>query len=93
MTGKHKFQSLLFDKVEGLQPKTLFEKETPTQVFPCEFYESFKNIFYRTPLGDCFRREICTWLHLFDCGYDDLIIQKQRIRKSTLLCFIARQSS
>ena len=45
MTGKHTFQSLLFDKVEGLLPKIFFEKETPTQVFSCEFYESFKNTF------------------------------------------------
>ena len=34
----------LFNKVAGL-------KETPTQVFPCEYFKIFKNsFFYRAPL-------------------------------------------
>ena len=33
----------LFDKVVGLQ---LYEKETPTQVFFCEYYEIFKNTYF-----------------------------------------------
>ena len=41
-TGKHLYQSLLFNKVAGL--KTL------AQVFSCEFCEISKNtFFYRTP--------------------------------------------
>ena len=36
-----------------LKPMTLFEKETPTQVFSCEYYEIFgNNSFYRTRLVD-----------------------------------------
>ena len=30
------------------------KKETPTQVFYCEFRKNFKSIFYVTPLCDCF---------------------------------------
>ena len=46
-------RSLMFFKIgalknfEGLE---LYYKETPAQVFPCEYYEIFKNnFFYRTP--------------------------------------------
>ena len=48
--GKHWCYSLFFTKLQayGLQ---LYLKETPTQVFSCEYYEIFKrNCFYRTPL-------------------------------------------
>ena len=38
----------VFDKVAGLQ---FFQKETPTQVFSCEYCEIFKDSFFnRTPL-------------------------------------------
>ena len=40
---KNLCQSLYFNKVEGLRPATLPEKETPTQVLCCEFCEIFKN--------------------------------------------------
>ena len=30
------------------------KKETPAQVFSCEFYEISKNTFHRTPLDACF---------------------------------------
>ena len=44
-----------FNKVSGLRPATLLKKETLTQVFSCEFCQiSKKNLFYRTPLDDCF---------------------------------------
>ena len=49
-TGKHLCQSLFLIK---LQAKTcnFIKKETPTQVFSCEFFEiSKKACFYRTPL-------------------------------------------
>ena len=40
---------LLFNKVAGLRPETLFKK-TLAQVFSCEFCEIFKIIsFYKTP--------------------------------------------
>ena len=49
-TGKHLYQSLLFNKVTGLWPATLLEK-TLSHVFSCEFCEISKNtFFYRTPL-------------------------------------------
>ena len=51
-TGKHLRQSLFFNKVAGLRPKTcnFIKKETLAQVFYCEFCEIFKNTFsYRTP--------------------------------------------
>ena len=52
-TGKHLCQSLFFNKVVGLTPLA--------QVFPCEFCEISKNIFfYRTPLHDCFcQTQLC----------------------------------
>ena len=31
--------------------ESLFNKETPTQVFSCEYFEIFRNsLFYKTPL-------------------------------------------
>ena len=45
-TGKHLFQSLVFNKVAGLRSATLLKKETLAQVFSCEFCEIFKNTFF-----------------------------------------------
>ena len=40
----------LFNKVAGLKACVFIEKETPTQVFSCEYWEIFKNSFsYRAP--------------------------------------------
>ena len=48
-TGKYLCQSRFFNKVVVVGIATLL-KETPTQVFSCEFWEIFKNtFFYRTP--------------------------------------------
>ena len=44
-TGKHLFQILFLNKVEGFRPATLF-KETLTQVLSCEFCEILKNTFF-----------------------------------------------
>ena len=87
------FRASCLIKLKASSLKLYLKKRLRHRYFPVNFTKVLRTFFYRTSLGDCFRREICTWLHLFDCGYDDLIIQKQRIRKSTLLCFIARQSS
>ena len=55
-TGKHLCQSLFFNKVVGLRPKSLL-KVTLAQLFSCGFCEISKNTFYyRTPLmsaSDC----------------------------------------
>ena len=40
MTGKHMYPSFCFNNVAGLRPKT------PTQVFSCQHYEIFENIFF-----------------------------------------------
>ena len=46
-TGKHLYQSLLFNKVAGMR----HTKKTLAQVFSCEFYEISKDSFlHRTPL-------------------------------------------
>ena len=42
ITRKHLFQS--FFNVAGLRSETLFKRETPAQVFSCEFCEIFKKI-------------------------------------------------
>ena len=42
-TGKHLCQSLIFNKVAGLIPVILLEKETLTQVFSCKVCEISKN--------------------------------------------------
>ena len=41
--GKHLCWSLFFNKVVGLQ---LYFKETPTQVFYCKIYKTFKKNFF-----------------------------------------------
>ena len=43
-TGKHLSCSLFFNKVAVLRPAT--KKETPKQVFCCEFCQFFKNTFF-----------------------------------------------
>ena len=48
-TRKHLCWSVFSNKVAGLRPITLLQKEIPTQVFPCEFCKMFRNTFlYRT---------------------------------------------
>ena len=49
-TGKHLYQSLIFNKVAGLMPATLFKKETLAQVLSCEFCETSKNTFFHRRL-------------------------------------------
>ena len=40
----------LFNKVSGLLSLQLYQKETPTQMFFCEIYEIFKNIYFEEQL-------------------------------------------
>ena len=51
-TGKHLYWSLFCIGVSLLESEGCnFIKETPTQVFSCEYHEIFKNTFFdRTPL-------------------------------------------
>ena len=44
-TRKHLYQRFFFNKVAGFQPATLF-KETPVQMFFCEFCDYFKSTFF-----------------------------------------------
>ena len=46
-TGKHLCRSLFFIKLQALQ---LYQKETPTQVFFCEYCEIFKNTYFEKHL-------------------------------------------
>ena len=41
----------LFNKVAGIRACSLIKKETPTQVFSCEYCEILKNICKRLPLN------------------------------------------
>ena len=59
-TGKHLCRSLFFIKLQaGLQ---LYYKETPTQVFSCEYFEIFKNTYFgkhlRTAAFNSFREKL-----------------------------------
>ena len=47
LTGKHLCPSLFFSNILGLRPATLLKKKTLTQVFSCQFYETFENTFLR----------------------------------------------
>ena len=38
----------------GLRATNFIKKETLAQFFSCEFCKIFENLFYRTPLEDCF---------------------------------------
>ena len=38
--------SLSFNNVAGLRPAALLKKRTPTQVFSCQLYDIFENIFF-----------------------------------------------
>ena len=52
-TGKHLRQSLFFNKVVGLTPLA--------QVFPCEFCEISKNIFFTEHLSTSAKRYLLTF--------------------------------
>ena len=48
-TGKHLCWSLSLIKLQAATPATLLKKN-PTQVFSCEYFEIFKNIYYKEHL-------------------------------------------
>ena len=49
-TVKHLSQSLFFNNIAGRRPVNFIQKETPIQVFYCEFCKNFnKTFFKRTP--------------------------------------------
>ena len=50
-TGKHRRQSLFFNKVAGLRPVTLLKKRLQRRCFPVNFYEIFKNTYFVEHLG------------------------------------------
>ena len=43
-----------FAKFTGNYVGVFFLKETPTRLFFCEFCQLFMNIFFATPLSNCF---------------------------------------
>ena len=45
LTGNHLLSESLFNEVVG-QTFNFYKKDTPTQVFPCEFCDIFKNTFF-----------------------------------------------
>ena len=56
----------LFDKVADLKACILIKKETPTQVFSCEYCQIFKNIlFYRKLHVHCTLQKFYVMLELF----------------------------
>ena len=59
LVGKHLSRSPFFKKVAVVRPATLSEKESPTQIFSCEFREAFKNT--------CFAEHLR--MIALECGY------------------------
>ena len=60
-TGKHKCQSLSFNKVARLRPATFLKKRLWYKCFPVNFAEFLRtSIFYRTPLEAAFCKFSCT---------------------------------
>ena len=60
-TGKHLCQSLFFNKVSGLRRASLLKKRLTLlkkrlwhRRFPVNFAKLLRNLFYRTPLDNCF---------------------------------------
>ena len=72
--GKHLCQSFLFNKIAGLKFATSVKKEALAQVFSCEFYEIFKNTFFKA-------RTVASVLIL----YDETIIRAGIACKKILL--------
>ena len=52
-TGKHRCQSLFFNKVAGLRPATLSKKRFWHRCFPVKFAKFLRTPFLQTLLGDC----------------------------------------
>ena len=74
-TGKQLCQSLFFNKVAGLACN-FTKKETPAQLFSCEFCDISKNTFFtehpwRTASvkGNSFQRSMYFFWHYFSDGY------------------------
>ena len=57
-TGKHLYQSLLFNKVSGLRSATLFKKRLWYGCFPVNFANFLRTPFFHSITGGCF------WLNL-----------------------------
>ena len=57
----------LFYNIAGPQPAVLLKKIRRLRCFPVNFLKSLKNIFHRTPLGECFLKfyfrfiMVCKW--------------------------------
>ena len=47
LTAKHLSQSFFFNQAAGPEPCNFFKKETPKQVFSCEFCKIFKNTYFK----------------------------------------------
>ena len=43
--GKHRCWSLFFNKAAGLNACNFIEKETPTLMFSCEYFEIFESTY------------------------------------------------
>ena len=53
-TGKHLFWSFFYNKIEGLQPVTLWKREYGTCIFQWNLQNLSEPIFCRTSPEDCF---------------------------------------
>ena len=47
LTAKHLSQSFFFNQAAGPELCNFFKKETPKQVFSCEFCKIFKNTYFK----------------------------------------------
>ena len=50
--GKYQCRSLFFNKAADMRPVTLLKKETLAEVFSCESWVTFKNVFFAEPLQE-----------------------------------------
>ena len=95
-TGKHLYQSLIFNKVAG--PCNFIKKEALAQVFSCEFCEIFKNTFFtehlRTTASRCKQREKKNKIKYIRCKQRDeknlksTYCLSQKIASQDKYCFL-----
>ena len=75
-TGKHRCQSLFFNKVAGLRPENLLKKRLWHRCFPVNFMKSLRTPFFREYLWWLLLNKLCYSCTAFDTPWLYTIAEK-----------------
>ena len=81
----------LFVKVVGLQACNFIKKKTPTQVFFCEYYEIFKNTYFKKHLRTTTSEDTPTLMLSYEiCEIFKNIYFEEHLQKTASICFTSK---